>query len=110
MITFDQAHNGIVRFIDQDVLPHLSGLQKLGVAAYTGLASQNLIKARHEFKKHPAIEMLEIIDERDMIDIDRLYNAMAPHFKERISMDIPLLGKFTFDRADLDRLYSYMRG
>ena len=110
MISFNQAHNGIVRFIDQDVLPHLSGLQRLGVAAYTGLASQNLVKAMHELKKHPAISMLEIIDENDMVDIDRLYNVLAPQFKEKISMEIPVLGKFTFDRSDLDKLYSYMRG
>lgn len=100
--------NDLVRFFDSDIMPHLTGAKKLGAAAYVALASRNLEHTIHKYKDHPAIAMLDLIHD-DEIDIERLYEVIAPRFTEKISMDVPLLGTFTFDRADLDKLYYYMK-
>lgn len=108
MIKINRAMNDIIRFMDSDVLPHLTGAKKIGAAAYVALASRNIESVIKKYKDHPALAMLDIIHD-DEIDVDALYNAIAPRFNERISMDVPLLGTFTFSRGDLDKLYAYMK-
>lgn len=112
MITTIQAKNGLVKYIDNDMLPHLTGVKKIGLGIYTALAADNLVNAMEKYREHPAVAMLGVVDADGNIDIDRLYQAAAQHFQqgERVSIDIPLIGPYTVDKSDLESLYRYMKG
>ena len=43
MVTMQQVKTGLVRYIDTDVLPHLTGIKKLGLGVYTALAANNVV-------------------------------------------------------------------
>lgn len=112
MVTMQQVKNGLVKYIDTDVLPHLTGIKKLGLGVYTALAADNLAGVLERYKDHPAVSVLKIIDEEGKVDIDKLYQALVPQFSngEKQSISIPLIGDMTVDRSDLEKLYRYIKG
>lgn len=109
MVSIDQFKNGLHKYIETDMLPHLRGFKKIGLHAYLLLAENNVLDLVENFKTHPAVSVLQIIDENNMIDIDRMYNAIAPNFIEKQKVKIPIVGEFTFDRNDLEKLYQLIR-
>ncbi len=107
MVTVNQVKNGLVKYIDNEVLPHLTGAKKIGLGVYTALAAENLEKTVLKYRTHPAVEMLDVIDENCEINIDRLYRAAVPYFEggEKHALEIPLIGEIIVCRKDLDELF-----
>ena len=112
MVTMAQVKNGLVKYIDADILPHLTGFKKVALGAYAALAANNLVTMMEKYKNSPAISILDVIDENGNVDIDKLYQAVLPQFAngEKQTISIPLIGDMTVDRSDLEKLYRYIRG
>lgn len=112
MVTMEQVKAGLVKYIDNDVLPHLTGMKKIGLGVYTALAAENVSAIISRYKTHPAVAVLDVIDDQENVDIDRLYQAIYPMFQggEKQVISIPFIGDMTIDRTDLDRLYRYIKG
>lgn len=112
MVTMQQVKNGLVKYIDTDVLPHLTGIKKLGLGVYTALAANNVVDLIEKYRDHPAVAVLDVIDTDGNVDIDKLYQAVAPQFAngEKQTISIPLIGDMTVDRTDLEKLYRYIKG
>ena len=52
-----------------------------------------------------------VIDDNDMIDIDKLHAEFAKQAQRgAITFDVPLMGALTLNAADVDKLYSYIVG
>lgn len=111
MITLEQAQRGLTKYIDNDILPHINGLKKIGVGMYAALAIENLKNAYQQNKDNPVISMIAVFDENDMIDIDKVYDVVYPMFAngEKYTLGVPLVGEITFTRNDLEKIYSYMK-
>lgn len=111
MVTMQQIQNGLMRYIDEEILPHLTGIKKIGLGAYTALAAQNFVQVILSYKDHPAVSVLHVMDDKGDVDIDRLYKAVAPQFAngERQTITIPLIGDYTVDKTDLEALYRYIK-
>ena len=112
MVTLTQFQSGVMRYIDNDVLPHLTGFRRVGLGIYAGLAANNVGDLLLKYKDHPAVEVLNVVDKDGSIDVDRLYSVAAPMFAngERYSVNIPMIGEMTVDRTDLEKLYQYIKG
>ena len=110
MITLEQMQMGLGQYIDNELLPHLSGMKKVGLAAYSVLAVQNFAEMVRKYQNHPAIAVMNIVNEAGEVDIDKLYTALEPLFAEKQRISIPLIGEFTLDNSDLEKLYRYMKG
>lgn len=111
MVTMQQVKTGLVKYIDTDVLPHLTGAKRLGLGVYTALAANNLVGLMEKYREHPAVAVLDVIDADGNVDIDKLYQALDPMFStgERQSINIPMIGELIVDRNDLEKLYRYMK-
>lgn len=111
MATLNQIQSGILRYIESDLMPHLDGLKKIGLGVYTTLAAGNITSMLISYKSHPAVKMLDIIDDSDQVDIDRLYDAILPYYAngEKSTMLIPLIGEFIINKNDIDKLYKYIK-
>lgn len=107
MATMEQVRNGIVRYIDSEILPHLTGFKKYGLGIYTALAADNLEATINKYKNTPAVAMLGIIDSNDNIDIDKVYRIAINQVPagERFVVPIPLIGDLTLTKNDIDKLY-----
>lgn len=112
MVTMQQVKTGLVKYIDTDVLPHLTGVKRIGLGVYTALAANNLVGLMEKYREHPAVAVLDVIDADGNVDIDKLYQALDPMFAngERHTISIPLIGDMTVDRSDLEKLYRYIKG
>lgn len=112
MVTMQQFQNGVARYIDADILPHLSGVKRLAMGMYAGLAANNVGELLAQYKDHPAVSVLKVMDKDGNVDIDRLYSAAAPMFAngEKFAINIPMIGEMTVDKTDLEKLYQYIRG
>lgn len=108
MVTVKQVQSGIVRYVDSDLLPHLDGMKKIGLGIYMGLASENIGAAIQKYKGHPAVAMLNVVTEDGMVDIDKVYAVAKPMFDQKQSIDLPLIGRVTFDGNDVEKLYRYI--
>ena len=110
MISLQQAQQGISRYIDAEILPHMTGIKKVGVGVYTALVLQNAAGAVEKLKTHPAISMLNVIGENNMIDVDALYKVAFPMFAEKQRINVPVIGELVFDQSDVEKLYRYLKG
>lgn len=106
MVHIDRVAHGINRYVDDEIVPHVTGLNKILVGMYVGLMDAHDLVNR--YKDMPAIAALHIVD-GDMVDIDRVHDVAEKVFDQKQEIMIPMLGKFTFDRSDVDKLYRYIQ-
>ena len=108
MISKERFVNGAANYVEREVLPHLPELKALAVAGVVALYAQKLPQIVDDLEKIPAVKVLGVIQD-GMIDEDALYNAFAPKIRKPLEFDIPLVGKLSFDRAEVDKLLKYVK-
>lgn len=110
MVTTTQVKNGLVKYIDSDLLTHLSGWKKVALGSYVALAAQNAEAVVDRYRTHPAVSILNVIDENGNIDIEKLYAAVSANFADgqKVSFDIPIIGVYTISKADVERMYQFI--
>lgn len=110
MVTLNQVQNGIVRYLDNEIIPVINGWQKW---VFGALASTALTKTTNIFnalKHNEFIKMLEIIDSNDNIDIDTLYREfMKQAQKGAVTFDVPMIGPLTLNNTDVEKIYRYIK-
>lgn len=110
MVTLDNVVNGVIKYMDTEIIPHLSGVKKIGLTTYVGLAVQNTNAMFEQYSKHPAIDILNVIDDENNIDIDKIYRSIAPMFADghKELIKIPLITEFKIDKNDIEMMYKYI--
>ena len=53
--------------------------------------------------------MLGVLTEDGQVDIDALYDAFAPKVTGPLEFAIPFVGALSLDRAEVDKLYRYIK-
>ena len=110
MVTIEQVKNGLMKYIDTEILPHTNGAKRFAVGVFSALAAQNAETALMKYRENPAITMLGVVDENNNVDIDKIYSAAISAMPDRLSLDIPLVGVFTIGKADLDQMLDLIKG
>lgn len=112
MVTIDKIQQGIAKFIDRELVPSLSGWDKVLVGGAAGLMAANLPRIIGRFSSHPVVAALGVYDaENNMIDIDAVYSAVQPYIgTERLPAKIPLLGiTVKMGKQEIETLYRYIK-
>ena len=104
-VTIDQAMRGAVRFADNEIIPHLPGGKGIGAGIALALIMDGGRSRILALRDHPAVKLMQIMDEQGNIDLDRLYNAARPKFENKLSVSVPFIGELKFDQNDVDKLY-----
>lgn len=108
-VTIDQAMRGAVRFADNEIIPHLPGGKGIGAGIALALIMDGGRSRILALREHPAVKLMQIMDEQGNIDLDRLYNAARPKFENKLSVSLPFIGELKFDQNDVDKLYKYIQ-
>lgn len=108
-VTIDQAMRGAVRFADNEIIPHLPGGKGIGAGVALALIMDGGRSRILALREHPAMKLMQIMDEQGNIDLDRLYNAARPKFENKLSVSVPFIGELKFDQSDVDKLYKYIQ-
>lgn len=113
MITISQAQNGIMEFIQREVIPNLSIAERFFVGSGANLFAVKLPEIVEKYARHPAVELLGIYNpERKEIDIDALYEAIKPNIgADPIPIEIPVIGlTLKITQAEIESLYKFIKG
>lgn len=112
MVTVQQIQNGFARFIDTELIPNLSGWDKVIIGGASGLFAANLPTIIAEYAATPMVGALCVYDpESRSVDIDKAYQAIQPYIgTEPLPIKIPKIGlTVKLGRKEIDRLYKCIK-
>lgn len=108
--SLEKVQIGITKFIDNEMINHLQGWQKIGIGAGMALIIKNLPNFIEKYKNSPIVLMFGVIDEDMNIDIDALHDAVSDYFSEQGEyINLPIIGRVKFTKQDIETLYKYIR-
>lgn len=110
MVTLNQVRNGLARYIDNELCPMLTGWKKWTFGAGAALWLSNITETFNHLKADSTIQMLGVIDDGDMIDLEKLYGVFYEQAqKGAVTFDLPVVGSLTVNKDDVERLYRYIK-
>lgn len=110
MVTIDKVQHGLAKFIDRELVPALTGWEKVVVGGGSGLLVAKLPGIISKYADNSIVGALGLYDpESRMIDIETLYQSIAPQVTEKLPLKIPFIGlTLKIGRAEIDSLYNYI--
>lgn len=109
MIEYTELQTRLARFIDMEMLPHMTEGKKILLGGYAALATKNAAGKLRKMKDKPVIALTGAVQENG-VDVDALWSAASPYITEPVTISVPIVGDFRFDRADWEKLYRYLKG
>lgn len=112
MVTKEQFMNGLITYIDHEVIPRLSTAGKWGVGTAIILMSQRTQKVIEELSSNEVVKLLEVVNNDGIIDDDRLSNAlkMSAERYGKLQLQLPLVGTLMFNSDDIEVIHMYIVG
>ena len=108
---YKEVIRGIVKFIDDDLLPKMHGLNRWLFGTGAGIMASKSEKLFEEFKHKPLIKTLDLINDEGMVDVVCVYKELlrqADHGP--VNIEVPMLGTITLDKSDVEKMYRYIMG
>lgn len=116
MVTLAQAQAGILKFVEREIAPNLSMMEKIVVGGAINLVSGKLPSLVDNYMGSKFFTALEVYDkEQGRLDIDALYNAVKPYLGAdtiQVPVRVPGIGvdlNLKFTQRDVDTLYKYIK-
>lgn len=109
MVTYTDLQARLSRFVDAEMLPHMTGGKKILLGGYAALATKNAAGMLQSAKDKPLVAMTGAVKD-DGVDVDALFSAVSPYINEPVMLSLPVVGDFRFDRSDWEKLYRYLKG
>lgn len=109
MVSYTELQTRLARFVDAEMLPHMTGGKKILLGGYAALATKNAAGMLKSAKDKPLVAMTGAVS-AEGVDVDALFSAVSPYINEPVMISFPIIGDFRFDRADWEKLYHYLKG
>lgn len=111
MISTDRVMNGLVQFLDNELIPKLppKGWQRPVCGTVIAMAHKHIHNLIDEYKTNPMLVGIGIFNEEGMVDIETLKAEFSRQLgAEGMTIQFPLIGGITFHQSDVDKLYYYI--
>lgn len=111
MVNFDKIKNGLAKYLDNEIIPNLSDKESERFLAgiVSGIFIKRLDNIANSYLKNPIIQAAGVINNKGELDIDLIYEVAKEQIKTKaLSIDLPVFGKLTFTRDDIETLYKYI--
>lgn len=116
MVTISRIQSGLIRFVEHDIAPNLSMLEKIVVGGAINLFSDKLPVVVDKYANNKMFSALEIYNrEQGTLDVDALYNAIKPYIgmdPVPIPVKVPMIGvdlNLKLTQREIDTLYRYIK-
>ena len=110
MVNAVQFINGLVKYIDKEILAKISGWQGMLLGVMTGIAAGKAGVIFDNIAAHPVVKMLGIVDDKGMVDLDLLHKEFAKQAaKGPVTIDLPMVGAMIVNQTDVEKLYNYIK-
>lgn len=108
MYEYRTVIEGITKFIDEDLLPKIHGLNKWLIGTAAGIMANKSEELFKELEHNTLIKSLGIMKD-SKIDVSCIYKELVKQAEMGpIHIEIPMLGTVTLSRSDVDKMYRYI--
>lgn len=113
MVSITQIEQGAVKYIDQEIAPHIptnipnGQIKKIAAVAGAAYAVKH---GTAKLVSNPALAAIGAVNEDGDVDLDgiaEMVRAQIP--KEGFKLTVPILGDLKFFAEDVDRLVAYIK-
>lgn len=109
MVSIDRIQSGVTRYLDTEIVPKLSGVNKWLVAAVASAYVSDAPALLRKLNGNKAIAALNLIDEAGNVDVEKIYQSLKPAAaKYSAPVTLPVVGTLTFTEQDVDSLYTHI--
>lgn len=109
MVNINKVKNGIVKFLDAEVITKLPGWKSwvFGAGAIIVLSKADALI--DQLKDHPMVKAMGIMD-GDMVDVETLHSAFRKQAQTvgAVEISIPMIGNLRMGIEDIDKLYNFI--
>lgn len=107
---FEKVANGIAKYIDSEIYSGMNDLQELVARIVVGRLIENEDSIKKYLVNNGIIRTFGFVDDEGMIDVDGLRADLKKEIerKGKLTISLPMFGKFTFSPEDVDVLYRYI--
>ena len=103
MVSYTELQTRLARFVDAEMLPHMTGGKRILLGRYAALATKNAAGMLQSAKDKPLVAMTGAVSEEG-VDVDALFSAVSPYINEPVTLSLPVVGDFRLDRSDWEKL------
>lgn len=106
MVHYTKVINGIVEFIDHDMISKMAGNWRAwGIGTIVALVARRAPEIFNKLKSNPMVETMGLID-GEMVDVDAIYSELIKQSqKSSATVEFPLIGPVAYSSADVEELY-----
>lgn len=110
MVSKEKFIDGIIEYVDKEVLPPLPTAAQWGIGAIVVIAKGKTEDIISAIQTIPAMRALEIVDEEGRIDEHLLCSALSESARRygNIKVSYPIVGTLSFSERDIERLEHYI--
>lgn len=108
---FEKVIDGIVEYIEENIYKDMSDWQELLARVAVSRMIGNTDDLKKTFVTNPFIRTFAIVDSEGEVDVEGILTDIKEQLekKDKVTIEMPLLGKFTFVPDDVDELYNTIR-
>jgi hypothetical protein len=113
MVEINRIEVGVARYLDAELVNKLPGntWKQFGAGMMSGLIAKRGGIALGRLKAHPVAKAFSIVDEAGCIDVEILRELAREKIPDGgLPVDVPLIGKVTVYKEDVEKLYGYIVG
>lgn len=108
---FEVLKNALAKYLDNELLPKISGWQKWVVGAGLSMYLEKGVDLFNDLKNNSFVQMLDVISSDNDINVEKLYKHFLKESKKSaITFKSKLLGDITINSKDVETIYCYIRG
>jgi DNA-binding transcriptional regulator LsrR (DeoR family) len=110
MYDYNKVINGVAKYIDDEIVNKITGWQRWVVGSGVGIALSNATNVFNQLKNNEFVKMLGVIDEKDRIDVDKIYKELKKQAqKGAITFNAPMIGAITLNEQDVEKVYGFIK-
>ena len=111
-MNFDRVVNGIMKYMDREIFANMNDWQEMLARIAVARLLGNTEQLKVSIMSNPFVRTFAIVDENGNVDVDGLHRDIKEQVraKGKLEFTIPMFGTFRFTEADIDRLYSTIKG
>lgn len=110
MVHYTKVFQGFAAFLDQEIMPRLSGISKW---LFGGAAELALLNAQSNFetlKNSAWVSILGVVHGEE-IDVDKAYRVIRKQAeREPAVIALPVIGEVKLNEGDVDTIYQLIKG
>ena len=103
MVSKEKVCAGISNYLDREIMPHLPPVKAIAAGTAAALYLRQLPALMDKIPRSMGIS-----DDSGNVDLEAIRDVLSAKITDTVPVDIPMIGRMTFDKSEVDKLYRYI--